>query len=146
VRLVRNAAQAVLSAKRPAIAALALALGVAVGGCGGGHKPASPATSTPSAAAQQAQVRFSYLQDADCALWRTLPAANRSELLSGFKSFFSARVDEADTSGQRGTALTSARATQVFNSYCRLPFATKFKLYKIYGRAAAFTTPQQASP
>lgn len=119
-----------------------------LGGCGAGHKsePAPTTASRPASASPSATERrqiadkFEYLQDADCELWKSLPGAKRSELLSGFKSFFGARVDAADTSGQRGTSLNPARAKHVFDRYCRLTFAAKFKLYKIYGRSAAFTS------
>ena len=49
-----------------------------------------------------------------------------------------ARVGAANTAGQRGSVLSEKRANTVLTSYCRLPFAGAFKLYKIYGRAAAF--------
>jgi hypothetical protein len=83
---------------------------------------------------------ISLLQGADCNLWRNMPGPGRQQLLAGYKSFFGGQVDAASSTGQRGTALGDKRAAQVFDSYCRLAFAGRFKLYKIYGRAAAFST------
>jgi hypothetical protein len=79
------------------------------------------------------------LQSADCNLWRVISASERHSLLTGFENFFGARVGAANTAGQRGSVLSEKRANTVLTSYCRLPFAGAFKLYKIYGRAAAFT-------
>jgi hypothetical protein len=79
------------------------------------------------------------LQSADCNLWRVMSASERRSLLAGFENFFGARVGAANTAGQRGSVLSEKRANAVLTSYCRLPFAGAFKLYKIYGRAAAFT-------
>jgi len=68
-----------------------------------------------------------------------MSSGERHSLLVGFKGFFGARVGAASPAGQRGSVLDEQRAKAVLNRYCRLRFAGSFKLYKIYGRAAAFT-------
>jgi hypothetical protein len=65
----------------------------------------------------------------------------RTSLLAGLKSFFGARVDASNAAGQRGAVLSDTQAVTLFTNYCRQRFAGAFKLYKIYGRAAAFTAP-----
>ena len=74
----------------------------------------------------------------DCRLWLVLAEPARQRLLSAMHNFFAGPVDQGNA---HGGALASARASSLFNNYCRLPFARAFKLYKIYGRAAAFTAP-----
>jgi hypothetical protein len=81
------------------------------------------------------------LQAADCDLWKVMDGPERRGLLAGLKRFFGARVDASSTAGQRGAVLSDPQATRLFTSYCRQSFAGAFKLYKIYGRAAAFTAP-----
>jgi hypothetical protein len=76
------------------------------------------------------------VQNGDCRDWRRLGRAQRRRLLVTMRSFFSGAVDKPYG---RGRALGPAAATRVLDGYCRLPFASRFKLYKLYGRAAAFT-------
>lgn len=75
---------------------------------------------------------------ADCRLWQVLDEPARQRLLSAMHQFFAGSVDYRNG---RGGALSPRRASSLFNIYCRLPFARAFKLYKLYGRAAAFTPP-----
>lgn len=104
-----------------------LATVVVLGGCGAsGEQSATPATT-----AQPATIRA-----ADCRLWRRLSTGQRQNLLVSFRSFFGARVD---VPGTRGQILGDRRATALLGGYCRHRYASAFKLYKIYGRAAAFT-------
>jgi hypothetical protein len=100
-------------------------------GCGGGsHKPAHAGTATTSAAGA-ATVR-----SATCNLWRVLGSRDRRDLVAGMRRFFAGQTDEP---GARGSALSDARAMQVFDGYCARSFAGPFRLYIVYGRAAAFT-------
>jgi hypothetical protein len=55
------------------------------------------------------------------------------------RRFFGAPVDSAGAPGANGPVLTNRQARTLFRGYCRQPFAGPFKLYKLYGRAAAFT-------
>lgn len=80
----------------------------------------------------------SLLQSADCNYWQVASPGQRRRLLAGFKSFFGASVAPAGGSGRRGPVLTDRQADAVLGRFCRLRFAGAFKLYKLYGRAAAF--------
>jgi hypothetical protein len=68
-----------------------------------------------------------------------LPDAGRRKVLSALRSFFGARVPDTGGSSLRGPVLGDKQAESLFTNYCRQSFAGAFKLYKIYGRAAAFT-------
>jgi hypothetical protein len=81
----------------------------------------------------------SSIQTADCHIWRVLDSSGRRALLAELRTFFGGPVDSAGAPGQRGSVLTDPRATMLLDGYCRAPFADAFKLYKIYGRAAAFS-------
>jgi hypothetical protein len=73
---------------------------------------------------------------ADCRLWRVLSGESRGRLVAAMRRFFGAPVDAPHL---RGQTLSDAQALKLFDAYCARPFASAFKLYKIYGRAAAFT-------
>jgi hypothetical protein len=107
---------------------------MAVTGCGGSARSSSTSASS-AAAADAATVR-----SADCKLWRLLSPSERQRLLVGMRQFFGGPVDP---SHGRGPVLGDRRANALFDSYCSQPFARAFKLYKIYGRAAAFTPQPQ---
>ena len=108
--------------RRRALAALAVLVGVISLSACQTRRPAPPAAA-PS------------IQGVDCAAWRTLSPGQRAALLTRFQAFFRAPVDGP---GGRGPALAAADATRLFDSYCGMQFAGAFKLYKLYGRAAAF--------
>jgi hypothetical protein len=78
------------------------------------------------------------VQNGDCRDWRRLGRHQRRRLLATMRTFFGGAVDEPYGHGR---ALPPRAATRLLDSYCRLPFAARFKLYKLYGRAAAFTPP-----
>ena len=46
---------------------------------------------------------------------------------------------EAPAGQGHGAVLTETQAYTLFQHYCRYTFASQFKLYKLYTRAAAFT-------
>lgn len=110
-----------------AIAAAALVLSA----CGGGsdhvrrtkHVRALPAAT---------------VQLADCNAWNVLRAPERRQLLAGMRGFFGGPVDHGNGNGE---VLADAQATELLDSACKPRWAGRFKLYKIYGRAAAFTPP-----
>jgi hypothetical protein len=103
-------------------------------GCGGSAGSANN-TGGHAIAAPAATVRT-----ADCNLWRVLSQSQRQSLLAGLRTFFGGPVDP--THG-RGQVLSDTQANALLSQYCSRSFAGAFKLYKIYGRAAAFTAPQQ---
>ena len=103
------------------------AAAVALAGCGGGHGPR--ATASPTAFPPT-------LQTADCDQWHEMRQSSRRDLVEQMTLFFGGRVN-----GQygRGQTLTPARAFEVLTQGCAPKFAGAYKLYKLYGRAAAFT-------
>jgi hypothetical protein len=68
-----------------------------------------------------------------------ISGTDRRGLLTGFRHFFGGSVSPGASTGRRGPVLTDRQAEALFDRYCRLRFAGSFKLYKIYGRAAAFS-------
>jgi hypothetical protein len=102
----------------------------ALAGCGGSTPHAAPATTTPLAT----------VRTADCKLWRLISTPERQGLLAAFKQFFGRPVDPAHG---HGAVLSDTQANRLFDGYCRQSFAGAFKLYKLYGRAVAFTAAPQ---
>jgi len=113
--------------RRAAGLALVLCALVSFGACG------RHAMTPPIGAARPS------IQSANCDAWRLLPSAGRSTLLAGLHDFFGAPVDATAAPSAGGPVLTTEAANRLFDTYCGQPFAGAFKLYKIYGRAAAFT-------
>jgi ribosomal protein L31 len=106
---------------RGLVAALALA------GCGSAHHRAanpSPTAFPPT------------LQTADCDQWNEMRAASKQQLVEQMTLFFGARVN--DQYG-RGQTLPTDQAFRVLTDGCHPAYAGAVKLYKLYGRAAAFT-------
>lgn len=62
--------------------------------------------------------------------------SSRRALVEQMTLFFGTRVD--DQYG-RGQTLAPERAFEVLTQACAPKFAGAYKLYKLYGRAAAFT-------
>jgi hypothetical protein len=121
------AAPAGLTARARLAAGAALAA-ISIGGCGA---DSSPKTTTPkrSVAAQPAST-------ANCAYWRAVDDPDRYAVIRAVRSFAGSQVGSA--SGKRGRVLDDRVAYRVMDSYCARDFATGFKLYKLYTRAAAF--------
>ncbi len=72
---------------------------------------------------------------ADCSDWRTATPSQRSAVIEGVKS-----VVGGPTGSPAGTGpvLEDDQAYNLFERDCREDFAKRFKLYKLYARAAAF--------
>jgi hypothetical protein len=104
-----------------------LGAAVALAGCGGGRREEPAPPRLPEATVQLA----------DCDQWHELRAASRTQLIAGMRGFFGARVDGVGHG--YGETLTDAQAGRLLDSACKPRWAARFKLYKIYGRAAAFT-------
>ena len=110
-----------------AAAALVFAIALLAAGCGGGSETrpddgAGPRIGVP-------------LRLADCTDWNQADVAERLGTLSQLDSFAGGPV--AGTGGT-GPVLAEKRAYDLFQGYCEPRFARSFKLYKLYGRAAAF--------
>lgn len=82
------------------------------------------------AAADAATVRTARCHD-----WVRMDSAHRQAMVVGMKDFFMGHVDQPGTLGQ---GLPDALAMRVLNGYCAPSFADNFRLYRIYGDAAAF--------
>jgi len=115
-----------------ALAAAALAAGGAAG-CGTSHEAKGTAAAKPAAASVAADAGT--IRVADCRYWNATDAAEHRSLLAAMRAFFGAEADN----GQRGPVLSDQQAEQLFSGACRPAYAKAFKLYKLYGRAAAFT-------
>jgi hypothetical protein len=76
---------------------------------------------------------------ASCADWKQATARERGVLLADLQAFFSTPIsDGGDGPEGPGPTLAVKQAKRVFGAYCAQPYARAFKLYKLYGRAAAF--------
>jgi hypothetical protein len=79
------------------------------------------------------------VRTATCDMWNAAPTGQKWRLVRGMREFFGGQVDSP---GMRGQVLPNPRAVRLFDAYCGQPFAGAFALYRIYGNAAAFTTPR----
>jgi hypothetical protein len=112
-------------------AAAAAALTLALAGCGGGDgdgSPAAQASATPAVAPK--------LPYATCARWKALGQERRKAFVTQLTLFFGAPVN---AKYGRGQTLDADTAFALLDRSCAPAYAGHIKLYKIYGRAAAFT-------
>jgi hypothetical protein len=113
-------------------AALACALGT-LAACGGS-----------SAQNQQAVQNLgpgigSSIRTADCADWRAATTPERLATVGQLRDFFGGPVSTGQSGPEApGPVLDDQRAYELLDGYCQASFASAFKLYKLYGRAAAF--------
>lgn len=115
-------------------AAALLAAAAVLGGCGGAKRPSPrPQAASPTATATALPPTLAL---SDCDEWRELRPASRLAFVEQLRLFFGAKVN--DTYG-RGQTLPTEQALAVLDNGCRPAYAGAVKLYKIYGRAAAFT-------
>jgi hypothetical protein len=72
---------------------------------------------------------------ADCSDWRAATPSQRSAVIEGVRA-----VSGGPTGSPagNGAVLPDDRAYELFDNYCQADFAKRFKLYKLYTRAAAF--------
>jgi hypothetical protein len=117
VSVVRDAAEA----KRLAAAAAA-AVGLALGGCGGDTAPADQGVggNTP-------------LRLANCDDWNGSGVEERLNTVAQLRDLNAGPSEEVS-----GPVLDDDQAYDVLEAQCDPEFAGAFKLYKLYGRAAAF--------
>lgn len=121
---------------RAALSAAGAAL-VLASGCGSqAEKTAAPAP-TPASRAASAAAETT-VRAADCAVWEVLGPRDRTHLLVALRKLFGAAVSGTPEQGQ---ILPDATATRLLDRSCHPSFASHFKIYKLYGRAAAFTSP-----
>jgi hypothetical protein len=126
----------VLAVWRHVALAFGLLLLLACWGCGGSTRSSSGGPNPSPSTAKGASSEAPTVRVADCRLWRVLPTDGRNRLIVAMRQFFGGTVDAPHL---RGQVLPDGQAKRLFDSYCSRTFASAFKLYKIYGRAAAFT-------
>jgi hypothetical protein len=73
---------------------------------------------------------------ANCAYWRVVDPPRRYAVIRAIRKFAGGPV--GSSLGRHGATLHDDVAYRLFESYCSRSFATRFKLYKLYTRAAAF--------
>lgn len=126
--MVHDAAQA-----RTLGAALFCAAAVLTGtGCGGTSSPASTKAAAPAASGNPT---LGNVRLADCAAWRRGDPVARRGTVRQIAAFAGGSVGSP---GGNGATLPAGVAYRYFDAYCKNGFATYFKLYKLYTRAAAF--------
>jgi hypothetical protein len=109
--------------------ALAVALlgAVALGGCFGGD---SGGQAPVNGGAIGGSIRT-----ADCAGWRAAAPSSRQATIRDIRGFAGGPVGE---SPRDGATLPDDKAYDLFEGACKPDYAKRFKLYKLYTRAAAF--------
>ncbi|WP_310964800.1 hypothetical protein [Nocardioides terrisoli] len=113
---------------RLAVAVLGLAPLLVLGGCGSSSSDLqSVAHVVPAPAAT--------VRTARCLEWQQMSREERASLVAGMRKFFGGMVDQP---GMRGQVLAGAKAYRVIDGYCAPAYARYFRLYRIYGDAAAF--------
>jgi hypothetical protein len=121
-------------ARSTAAVAAALLCVVAALGCGG-----SDASNTAAGAGPHIQAE---LRLADCDDWKAADVSERLGTLSQLRDF--AGGPSGSPAGH-GNTLSQKRGYDVLEGWCKNDFARGFKLYKLYTRAAAFSSlvPEQ---
>jgi hypothetical protein len=111
-------------------AAVAVLAGAALAGCMGSGS--SERHAPDDAGARIAEpVRL-----VDCRDWKRADVRERYGTVAELRRFASG---PSGSPAGRGRALEDDKAYQLFESYCANDFASHFKLYKLYTRAAAFS-------
>jgi hypothetical protein len=77
---------------------------------------------------------------ADCNDWNQANTEQRLGTIQDLKNFAGGPVvgNNANSPSGTGAVLGDKQAYDLFQNYCKEPFARGFKLYKLYERAAAF--------
>jgi hypothetical protein len=111
-----------------------LLLTVIVGvGCGDSDDASDPGSSALGSPELQTSAR-----EADCADWKAATAEEQQVIIDSV-----AEYEGGEPTGTRGRFLPEEKAYELFDRACEQDYASAFKLYKVYARAAAF---QSASP
>lgn len=110
------------------IGACALGLATAIAGCGGETSSSGPDAGVGGVVAAPINL-------ADCEDWQQADADERLGTIEQIRNFTGGEVAGTESGG---VVLEDDRAYELFESYCQNEFARGFKLYKLYGRAAAF--------
>jgi hypothetical protein len=136
--VVHDAAEAVDGSSlhsRQRVAAVPIVLVVAAAifaGCGGGSGTQPQIDVGPNVGQSIAL--------ADCNDWNQADTEQRLGTIQELKNFAGGPVvgNNASSPSGTGAVLDDKQAYDLFQNYCKEPFARGFKLYKLYERAAAF--------
>jgi hypothetical protein len=80
------------------------------------------------------------IRTANCSDWNRSSGEQRAALLTNLYAFYVQTIGGSGTTPTGpGPTITAKQATAVFDNYCAQTYAKYFKLYKLYGRAAAFS-------
>jgi len=112
----------------PVVLACALLVGA---GCGDDEDRTDPGSSAISSPDVQTSAR-----EADCADWNRASVSDQQVIVESIAEF-----QGGGPSGTVGRTMPTEQAYEVFERFCENDYASAFKLYKIYARAAAFTEP-----
>jgi hypothetical protein len=117
--------------RRVASAAPAILIVAALAGCGGDGDGSS------GGSGQGVQLGDP-ISLADCTDWNEGSVEERVGTIDQIREFTGAPIAGTAASGR---TLGDEQAYDLFERYCANEFARGFKLYKLYGRAAAFSGP-----
>jgi hypothetical protein len=123
-----------------AIAAAGLLAAAALGGCGGGSHTATsrPARTqtipTSRVGGASGNPTLGNPRLVDCRNWRAGADSERYGTIRELRGF----AGGPSGGGYAGATLPDKTAYRVLEGWCRQSYATYFKLYKLYTRAAAF--------
>jgi hypothetical protein len=110
---------------------LLVALAIAAAGCGG------DSTSEQEAPAQLGPDLGTPINLASCEDWLKGDAGERLGTIRQIREFAGGPIGTGDL---RGATLEDEQAYELFERWCADEFARAFKLYKLYTRAAAFSS------
>ena len=111
-------------------APVALACGVLVAaGCGDDEDRGDPGSSALGSPDVQTSVR-----QADCDDWNRASVEDQQVIVESIAEF-----EGGGSTGTVGRTMPTEQAYEVFGRFCDEDYASAFKLYKIYVRAAAFS-------
>jgi hypothetical protein len=121
-----------MSLYRHAVPATLLVVAVLAAGCGGGSSNEPQVNVGPNVGQP--------ISLADCNDWNQANTEQRLGTIQQLKDFAGGPVvgNNATSPSGTGAVLDDKQAYDLFNNYCKEPFAHAFKLYKLYERAAAF--------
>lgn len=127
MHLVRNA--------RPTLALALIAAAVVLTSCGG------DGSEEEAASGQGPDIKALPINLADCEDWNDASVEQRLATIRQIRDYTGGPVQGSSAtegSSARGSVLDDDVAYDYFDQYCENEFARGFKLYKLYGRAAAF--------
>jgi hypothetical protein len=101
-------------------------------GCGEGSDSSDPGSSALGSPDVQTTAR-----EADCADWNGASVEEQQVIVESIAEF-----EGGAPTGTQGRTLPDEQAFELFERLCEQDYASAFKLYKVYVRAAAFQSAQ----